>query len=551
MRAELTLDSADATRVGRLRSVTGLRGLAVFVAFLLIVLATQRASDAPGAAFGAFPDEPAHYIGGLLVHDYMSAAAGESPIAYARNYYLYLPYFAIGVWPPLFYAIEAGWAALFGVTRESLLWMIALCGAGLATLLYSILKKCFDEWTAAAGGAMLLFVPAVQWSACVVMVDLACSLFALAAIVFFLRFVEHGWWWDSALFGAFCGLGLLTKNSTYFTVLIPPVLIAGTGRWDLLRRRAVWAGPVIAACIYGPWLAVSKPFLLLGTHGLELPGFFGALANYAQILWEQLSFVLPLGAAGVAALVLSKRRGIGAVGWGMLAILAALPVSIFVARVPVQSRLLVLGYAALIFLTAELFRAVLGPRRAAPLMGVCLAVYGVSHWKQFQAPPENDIRRAVAFVQSRDGGKPGAVIVPSGREGPWIAEFAQFEGARPARILVRPTKIFGTEDWNGTNWKTFYGSAGEMNSLLLQLPVKYCILEGPAAREYPHDRLLQEVLEGNPAGWRLVFRGGGNGSAYRVFENRHWTAVSEAIVHRELQRAFETHYPAVAGRAEE
>ncbi len=40
-----------------------------FAAFLLLVWTVQHRAGAPAAAFGAFPDEPAHFVGGLLFRD--------------------------------------------------------------------------------------------------------------------------------------------------------------------------------------------------------------------------------------------------------------------------------------------------------------------------------------------------------------------------------------------------------------------------------------------------------------------------------------------------
>ena len=522
-------DSSASSR----RLTIGVRALIVFGMFVLLVWTKQHFAGASSAAFGAFPDEPAHFVGGLMFHDYLSNSSWKDPIGYVRDYHLHLPFFALGVWPPLFYAIEGVWMEVFGERRESILWLVAAIAAALATALYRVLEKQFDVGTAVAGGAMFLLVPVVQWSECVVMADLICSLFAVIAILFFARFMDRRRWFDSALFGCFAGLALLTKNSTYFLVLVPVFVIPAARRWDLLRTRALWIAPVVVACLYLPWLVISRPFLLLGIRGLELPDFWGIQRQYLVTLWRQTSFLLLLAAIGAGYLITSKRP-IRPIAMCMLAVIPAISIGIFVAKVPVQDRLLIVSYVAVIFLACECLAAFLRTWKRQVVLLACLLAFGVLSWGQFTRPPVNHLRGAVAFLQARDGNHPGAVLAPSSGEGPWIAEIAQSEAKRPLRIVLRPTKVFGDENWNGTNWHPFYTSAADLRAFFDRVPMKYCILAPPAAgRSYPHEQMLEYVMAANPEQWRLIYSGEGG---FRVYENAHWTPESEPAVLNEVKR---------------
>ena len=528
---------------------------ALFAGFLLLVSLVQHQAGAPGAAFGGFPDECAHYIGGLAVHDYLAHGLGQNPIAFMREYHLRLPFFALGVWPPFFYVLEGVWMAIAGAQRASVLWMIAVSAAGLAALLFGMVRRKFGFWMGAAAGTAFLLIPVVQWSGCLVMVDLTCSVLALGAIIFFARFVEQGRWYDSAIFGVLAGLSLLTKNSTYFLALVPPMVVAGSRRWDLLRRKAFWLAPLIVAVLYAPWLVISRPFLLLGIHGLQLPGFWGIQRDYAAVLWRQMSFFLPAGIAG-AALLLRSRQKMSAQAMCMLATLPAVSIGIYLARVVVQDRLLMVPYCAVLFLAAELFGLFRVSLRAAAML-VAVVVFGYIGWMDFPRPPRNDIHAAVTYIQARDGESPGSVLLPSGSEGPWMAEFAGTEPHRPQRIMLRPTKMLGTEDWNGTDWRPYYRSLAEIGAFLKRAPVRYCILPAmpphplPQAqdasigfRTYPHDALLESALAGNPSQWRLIFaHATAGGGSYRIFENQEWTPQSEARVHAEVSKLWMKYLP--------
>src|SRR5689334_11391847 len=63
------------------------------------------------------PDEPAHYVSGLLVRDYLAQGVPGSPMAFARDFYLHYPKVAIGHWPPLFYVVQGVWTLLFTPSR--------------------------------------------------------------------------------------------------------------------------------------------------------------------------------------------------------------------------------------------------------------------------------------------------------------------------------------------------------------------------------------------------------------------------------------------------
>lgn len=338
--------------------------------------------------------------------------------------------------------------------------------------------------------------------------------------------------------GLFYGVSLLTKSSTYFILLVPPLIILVRWRWDILRKRALWLAPAIATCLYLPWLLISRSVLLLGIHGLELPGFFGIQRIYLATLWNEMSFFVPLAFGGAICVLRSNQSRSRTISWCMLSIFPATSMGIFVARVPVQGRLLMLSYAAIIFLAAEFWTTVAPGFRASLVLAGCLAVFAPLQWMHFHRPPADSYAAAVEILQSRDANHPGAVLVPSGMEGPWIAEFAETEQQRPLRILVRPTKIFGEEDWNGSVWHPYYHSTGEFGALLQRLPVKYCILsESSAGRRYPHDAILKSSIGGHGDSWRMIFESRTE-PAYQVYENTRWTADSEAQVYSEVSRSL-------------
>src|SRR4051812_15809271 len=118
------------------RRGTGWQLWAAAAVYFLVCLAIQWRSHAGAAGFGTYPDEPAHYVGGLLIRDYALSGMSHSPLTFAQEYYKHVPYFAAGYWPPVFYCFEAVWVLLFGPARSALLTLTALFAAGSALLIF-------------------------------------------------------------------------------------------------------------------------------------------------------------------------------------------------------------------------------------------------------------------------------------------------------------------------------------------------------------------------------------------------------------------------------
>ena len=87
--------------------------LLLLLLYFSITVLLQWASGTYHSDFGGYPDEPGHYVTGLMVRDYIAAGFPDSPFRFAENYYLHYPKVAIGHWPPVFYSIQAAWMLIF------------------------------------------------------------------------------------------------------------------------------------------------------------------------------------------------------------------------------------------------------------------------------------------------------------------------------------------------------------------------------------------------------------------------------------------------------
>jgi len=104
--------------------------LAAFAAVLLgVVLLLQWRAGAFTATFGT--DASAHYLSGLMAHDWIAAGPGGNPVRYSIDYHAHLPPTSFGHLPPVFYGVEAVWMLGAGTGKASVLVLSAVVTAAL------------------------------------------------------------------------------------------------------------------------------------------------------------------------------------------------------------------------------------------------------------------------------------------------------------------------------------------------------------------------------------------------------------------------------------
>src|ERR1700739_583605 len=118
----------------------GYQTIACFFICLLLITGIQHWSVATQAAFDGYPDEASHYLSGLILRDYLVSGFHMSPRRYAINYYLHIPFFAVGYWPPLFYVIEGLWMTVAGYSRPDVLLFMALIAGLISATIFAVVR---------------------------------------------------------------------------------------------------------------------------------------------------------------------------------------------------------------------------------------------------------------------------------------------------------------------------------------------------------------------------------------------------------------------------
>jgi hypothetical protein len=232
-------------------------GFLLFIAYFAAVVLLQWRGNAFHSELGNTADEPAHYVTGLMVRDYigqslMGKSVG-SPIAFARNYYVHYPKVALGHWPPAFYLLQAVWTLLFTPSVISVMLLMAAITAALATAVYHALGSATSRGVAIGAGLLFISIPTTEQFSQLVMAEILVALLVFLAVLAYGRYLETEGWQPAAWFGLWFSLALLTKGTGIQLALVPPLALLFTGRWYLLRRFSFWLPVIIVCVLAAPW----------------------------------------------------------------------------------------------------------------------------------------------------------------------------------------------------------------------------------------------------------------------------------------------------------
>jgi len=495
-------------------------GVAALLGYWLLVIALQHWRGAPAASFDGYPDEPSHYISGLMVREYLTSGLSRTPTAFAQDYYLHVPYFAVGYWPPLFYIAEAFWMLLFGPGRAATLLLIALIAAFSATLIFLVLRSSIGAVAAFGLGVVFLLLPIVVSGSLLVMTDLAVTVLSFGALIALASYLESERITPLLIFTILTALTILTKGSGLYLLGVLPAALIVTGRWRWFLRWSFWLAPLGVALLCAPWYIISQNFLTRGF--LARTEFITALRVLGWDTVRDLGLLAPLVVWGVWTCM--RARPIPALA--AICMLQPLVLAAFLMTAPVivEPRYMSPALPPLVVLAGYGIYSIAKSSRRERTVG--LAVTGLlvitAAFRIYAGAPvqvKNTVRPVAEFVVGHTQPPYRSAMVSADAEGPMIAEIAQIEPRSTARYLVRPGKVLARMDWLGRNYEQLHASAEQMQTLFDRMPVDVVILRSnPGPGALPHERMLAETIHASPARWRRVYPPAGQSSRYEAYE---------------------------------
>jgi hypothetical protein len=512
-----------------------------FFALLALAVLLQWLGGAYRSEFGGHPDEPAHYVTGLMVRDYLATAAGQHPMAFAEDYYDHYPKVALGNWPPVFYALQAAWTLPFSPARGSVIGLMALLSALTAWLIFLAVRTDFGPRMAFLVGALFLCLPLVQEHTASIMTEIPIALFAWLAALCFGRYLDREHPFDAACFGLCAALAILTKGSALSLAPAAALAVLFTGRFHLLSKAAFWLPVPIVLLLAGPWTWKFREQAKAGWVEQSPAWSFTreAIEYYPRKLVLSVGIVLfVLAIIGLFACWRRRRTDPHAGRWAMAAgLLFSVVLVHFVVPCGYEPRHLLPALPALMvfvvagldcLITAWSVRVLARGQAAALATLLALVPFFGGTFRLYEKGCEGF--GVVAETVLADVAAPsGRVLISSDAtgEGIFIAEIALRE-QRPGSTIRRASKVLARSSWSGAGYQAKFETENELLAALAADDIRWIITDAsmPPDKRVPHHVQLIAALAAHPdryelAGTYPMTRGGvRQDGALRVYRRR-------------------------------
>ena len=509
---ELTPSSSQGKEPGfASRGAARYADIALLLIFLAAVVILQIASGAYRGEFGAYPDEPAHYVTSLMLRDYVLHGHLTSPMKFAEEYYRHYPKVAFGHWPPLFYVVQSGWMMLFSASRASVRLEIAVTTALLAFSVYREARRWFGWQAGVMAGLLTVCLPLVQTYSDQEMAESLLTLLCFWTAIYFARYAETERRRDALIFGLCFAAAVLTKGSGWLLAMIPPMVMVLSRKLRLLKQANFWlpVGLVALTCV--PWQVMTMRMAERGWDGGSSPSvsytgnaLVAFLRLFPSILGPGLLALLMIGLVvqllipGLRRLTVTPRVA------AMFALLAAVWIFHSVVPAGIEDRKLVLAVPAMILfligggiwladrIPAKLSiypwrYAMITTLGAASFLLTTFSVPRIDHYGFIEAARylthRSDLRNATVLVSSESGG-----------EGMLVSEVAMDE-PRPRDTIIRATKALATVAWNGIDYHSTYSDPAQIREYLRANHVQIVVMDTFAPQiRFAHNSLLRQAV---------------------------------------------------------
>jgi hypothetical protein len=486
---------------------------APFVLALAGVLALQYFQGTYSAPIARYPDEPAHVVTSLMYRQYLLAPTGD-PLQFAKDYYSHYPYVGAGHWPPTLHLSAAIWTILTGVGRAQFMLYAALLVAATAALLYRSILTIGSARLAAALVTIWIVLEQSRLAFSRFMTEAPLVCLTLAAVVAYIRYMRTPNYHLALWFAVLSSAAILTKETAIALAVVPPLTVAASRQWHLLRRGHFWLPLAVVLSLAGSWhlwvagLGVGR-FRQGPLQRMSLYSNDTAL-DRLELLAVLLGWPLLLLAAGGLAATLSrfrKQRELPPFWTAHASLLAGgLIILVLVPESNEARHLHYLSPSLLIFAAAgawTLTQSVRGSLRApaAAMLGVCCGLFSPIGFvsKTHAAPYTQDASAIARYLCSRTDAR--VILVAGGSEGPIIAEAALLEPA-PVRYFVRGSKTIYEIDWDDRRQRSLFASESELRDFMDSSGFDAIVyLPGQAEERRPDRAMVQNAIAERPDAW--------------------------------------------------
>ncbi len=511
--------------------------LIVFAVTFDVAYLWQRAGGAYGSEFGAHPDEAAHYVTGLFVRDAVTtlpeviAKRSVEPLkAFGPDapggFYAHYPKVALGVWPPGFYAVQTAWTLVFGVSRTSVLLLMASIAGAVGVLIHRVVKPEFGALPAFIAPLLWLCAPLVRAHYGMIMAEMLSTLTMFCASIFWGRYLDENRMRDAVVFGLIAAFAILVKGTGLALALTVVISVVILRKWAIFRMGATWVAAALVVIIAGPW---TWYFRKAGTQvggwadnsgGISTSFTLEAIPFYVRHLVFASGIAVAVFAL-VGALVRCRQGSPRAGRWTAI---ASLPAAVFVFQcimpVGLEARHLIAATPSLVVLAIAgaawiagrpRFRAAVEneqPRRVG-LWCILLLLFSLPVFAMVSARKDfAGFAPLAEWLAEQSSTSRILVCSDAVGEGMFISEVAMLD-KRPGLTVERASKSLVSEKgrtWEGNNLKERFDDT-ELLAYLLDGKIDYIVLDSavPDRRRASYHDQLTRVIESNPPEfWRVL-----------------------------------------------
>ncbi|HTU89671.1 MAG TPA: glycosyltransferase family 39 protein [Gemmataceae bacterium] len=495
--------------------------LVAYLIFFGMVVVLQYCNGAFSNEFGGnWSDEAAHYVTGLMVHDYCWSGDWSHPRAFAEEYYIRYPKVALGHWPPFFYLLQALWMSVFSIRSSSLILFMAVLTVSMTAAVYREARRLHGWWAGLGLGALLLMLPLVQLSSSMLMADILMAFLCFQATQAFGRYLDHNRWQDACAFGLWSGMAIMTKGTGLALALLPLPAVAFSRRFDLLRRWTFWLPAVLVAGLCAPWYFLTLGMVQSGWFESEVSWsyFLKAARFYSHGMVSSMGAGLfALAVLGLfVRLILPAWRGGATARWSAFGALLASSF-LFQCLVPcgVEERFLLPVLPVLVIAVvagAEQAVGFLSSVSARPMPRLLCPISIGFLFLAFVNPMPKNVA-VFGYSEAANGilqntSERGLVLLVSADtcgEGMLVSEVAKRD-RRHAHIVLRTSKVLSSSHWSGKDFALRFANEQEIARYFEQLSVDFIVLDMtiPPEMQYPDQRQLLAYVESASSPYRLA-----------------------------------------------
>jgi 4-amino-4-deoxy-L-arabinose transferase-like glycosyltransferase len=204
-----------------------------------------------------FSDAASHALNGAFYKDMLEEKGFLNPVEYAERYYVQYPSLTIGMYPPVFYLVEALSYKIFGVSSEASKFAVLLFTIAGAYGFFLLCRLWFPVWLSVVGSLVYLLQPTTLFAEKNVMLEMPMVAASLIALYYLCSLMEDHK--KVALFMApfFTAVAFLVRQGAVFLLLVWATSILCYRKWGIFKSPCFIAGVLTGTIILAPWIAVN------------------------------------------------------------------------------------------------------------------------------------------------------------------------------------------------------------------------------------------------------------------------------------------------------